>query len=723
MRETVVIVGGGVAGLSAAHELIRRGFDVHIYERRAFLGGKAASYRLDEGAGPPGEHGFRFFPSWYRHLIDTMERIPYHRPQGGRRMVADNLVEVPANTLAWFDRAPVPLPVHLPLSGDQAVMASESFSAFLRLGLTPGEMAFFFKKIVDLTFMSDERRLELFEGISWWEYLGCSQTGRSRAFKDLVRATTRTLVAAKAEEASAYTIGRLAIRSLLDTLSNVDRVLNGPTNEVWIDPWVAHLKAQGVVFHLEMELQSIEFDSGQRKVRHLVVEPVPVANARRLRKLILRQRRNRRGFTSDSLTDAQELASELSNSRWLAGQGSNDPDGHLSELRYCLREVSTSRIGGDWSNSPESARLLGHLAALETSASQDVGASYFMLALPLEQVAYHVNRTTMLPFLAPETRNIVRLSRHMDWMAGIQFYLGAPLDVSPGHIIGVDSTWALTAIEQTQFWKDISLPDTTCSILSVDISAWDKKGRITRKEAYNCNNEEIAREVWGELKEMLNKGSRADVLRDDMLVGGELTAGVSFHLDDSIVDLRDPKKQAFYERARGLKFNTLDLVAKDEGEASTNAAQSMDQSYMWGPHRRFNTEPLLVNRPGSHALRPEASTSIPNLFLAGDYIRTETDLACMEGANEAARRAVNGILDAAASLEPRCQIWPFSPSRQAAESLTSVTGVLRVVQGAATAVTQLQDQFWKRLACGLMQVRGGSVYLSNRKLGPPSGRS
>jgi uncharacterized protein with NAD-binding domain and iron-sulfur cluster len=38
---------------------------------------------------------------------------------------------------------------------------------------------------------------------------------------------------------------------------------------------------------------------------------------------------------------------------------------------------------------------------------------------------------------------------------------------------------------------------------------------------------------------------------------------------------------------------------------------------------------------------------IPNLFLASDYVRTHTDLATMEGANEAARRAVNGLLDAA----------------------------------------------------------------------------
>ncbi len=35
--------GGGVGGLSAAHELSTRGFDVHVYEMRDAFGGKARS--------------------------------------------------------------------------------------------------------------------------------------------------------------------------------------------------------------------------------------------------------------------------------------------------------------------------------------------------------------------------------------------------------------------------------------------------------------------------------------------------------------------------------------------------------------------------------------------------------------------------------------------------------------------------------------------------------
>jgi hypothetical protein len=50
---------------------------------------------------------------------------------------------------------------------------------------------------------------------------------------------------------------------------------------------------------------------------------------------------------------------------------------------------------------------------------------------------------------------------------------------------------------------------------------------------------------------------------------------------------------------------------------------------------------------------------LENLFLASDYVRTYTDIACMEAANEAARRAVNCLLLAAGSSAPPAQLWPL----------------------------------------------------------------
>ena len=89
---TVAVLGGGVGGLTAAHELADRGFDVTVLEWREAFGGKARSMDVPGSATGgrkplPGEHGFRFFPGFYRHIPDTMsphpEREPHRRRPSG----------------------------------------------------------------------------------------------------------------------------------------------------------------------------------------------------------------------------------------------------------------------------------------------------------------------------------------------------------------------------------------------------------------------------------------------------------------------------------------------------------------------------------------------------------------------------------------------------------------------------------------------------------------
>src|SRR5881397_1602466 len=92
-RQHVAVLGGGMAGLTAAHELIERGFAVTVYERTA-LGGKARSIPVAGTAAGgrrplPGEHGFRFFPGFYHHVPDSMRRIPFGKNPNG---VWDNLM-------------------------------------------------------------------------------------------------------------------------------------------------------------------------------------------------------------------------------------------------------------------------------------------------------------------------------------------------------------------------------------------------------------------------------------------------------------------------------------------------------------------------------------------------------------------------------------------------------------------------------------------------------
>jgi uncharacterized protein with NAD-binding domain and iron-sulfur cluster len=95
----------------------------------------------------------------------------------------------------------------------------------------------------------------------------------------------------------------------------------------------------------------------------------------------------------------------------------------------------------------------------------------------------------------------------------------------------------------------------------------------------------------------------------------------------------------------------------------------LDPAIAWSPARRRNSndEPLLVNTIGSWNKRPTARTRIPNLFLAGDYVRTNVDLATMEGANESGRAAVNALLDASGSkAKPATMYQLYEPPEFAA---------------------------------------------------------
>ncbi len=153
-------------------------------------------------------------------------------------------------------------------------------------------------------------------------------------------------------------------------------------------------------------------------------------------------------------------------------------------------------------------------------------------------------------------------------------------------------------------------------IISIDISEWEQKG-LNGKTAMECTSEEIKTEVWEQLKRSLNYGDEV-ILRDEQLHRWSLDPDIRQNIDGTTA----------------------------------------------------NEEPLLVNLVDTWKLRPEPVTKISNLFLASDYVRTDTDLATMEAANEAARRAVNGILKASRSDAQPCPIWDlhepeiFVPWRQ-----------------------------------------------------------
>ncbi len=254
----------------------------------------------------------------------------------------------------------------------------------------------------------------------------------------------------------------------------------------------------------------------------------------------------------------------------------------------------------------------------EGGGESTVVGDYYVAAVPVERMAPLV--TQAMSDADPVLAGIATLAGDVRWMNGIQYYMAARVPIVAGHVTYIETPWALTSISQAQFWQRYDLAaygdGTVRDILSVDISDWDTPGvHTTTKPAKMCSADEVAAEVWAQLKHAINRAGE-EILSDDLVRGSYLDRDIS---------------RAGTVEAGDIRVDGMDVDA----------------------------EPLLVNKAGRWNIRPTAHTGIPNLFLAADYIRTNTNLATMEAANEAARRAVNGILDASGSTARECRVWPI----------------------------------------------------------------
>jgi hypothetical protein len=73
---TAAIYGGGIAGLTAAHELAARGWRVTVLEANPDAGGFFRSLRRD-GDNLPSEYSWHGFGPWYHNVFDLLRQIPH----------------------------------------------------------------------------------------------------------------------------------------------------------------------------------------------------------------------------------------------------------------------------------------------------------------------------------------------------------------------------------------------------------------------------------------------------------------------------------------------------------------------------------------------------------------------------------------------------------------------------------------------------------------------
>lgn len=516
-------------------------------------------YFSGSGLVVPAEHGFRFFPSFYRHLFDTMRRTTIRNPRDSERTKAtvfQNLV--PCDGLG-FARAGRAISFMIPR---RAILSFEAVRQILRevlgeLEYTSQDIARFSLRLFKYMTSSTARRQAEYEHISWGDFLGSELY--SKVSREHIEYGPQMSAALRGSQSDARTQGNITVQLLMDQLKPdalADFTLSGPTSSTWFDHWYDFLAERRVKFS-RGTLDGFEVKDGQ---------VVPVVRGCQVE--------GKNYILALSLPGIAAVADSFLRAAKQAGI----PDDKLADFH----RVKT--FAGD----------------LDTD---------LQLACPKGPLQH---------------------------LSGIQYYFDQDVRFWRGHTQYLDSAWGLTSIAQHQFWARSRLPeDQYKSILSVDIGIFDrpyqpKDGRPA-KTAWECTADEIAEYAWEQIYDHHDNAFRKRY-------GEEVVfpQPVAYALDETIEFLPD--------RNGAKKRNHSPFLVNQTSKYPTRPGRVM----------RENGKSKCIS---CYEVIPSGREPSGSYVLAGTYMQTFTRLTSMEAANESARHAVNALLQLWRIGGDRCDIW------------------------------------------------------------------
>lgn len=481
----------------------------------------------------PGEHGFRFFPNFYRHLFDTMKRTPLLDAENFQtgRTAYEQLVATPGAMLALNDGK---APVDVNLRGHQSTYSLDQAMKifFDRLGFDPQDMIglqFFTARW--MTSCSLRRRHEG-EPQNFVQYIG-GRDSYSKGAWDFINKAPRALAAMSATESDARTQFDIAVQlmGLAPDQKNVaDMTLNGPTNTAWLDYWKAYLKVQGVRFFTGT-LNGMVLDEKKKEFLPNVSGPdghgLPLSEDPFLPYLHPGSGENlRHRFV---LAMSYQHVSDVVAGAYDAAMKERLPfAGPFRQLLEFDRQSDRRNVQGDLLQIPRSA---------ETGAP--------LGAYPLRTIS------------------------------GLQFFFPNRYRIGSGNLYFPDSPWGLTSISQFAYWRNRIKPvGQFLGQISVDVGDWHEfypnglatveygvEDKPTRGHcAWRSSASEIAMKTWDQIK----NGLQANLSK-------VMAAPGYFHIDRNIV---------FYESDPVGFSGSLVIRAVDlQKEAGTANGSDGDVTY------------------------------------------------------------------------------------------------------------------------------------------------
>jgi len=418
----------------------------------------------------PGEHGYRFFPSFYHHTFDTMRRIRLLAPErpdrfrlgvsmeiakGGSRLleerleatgrtVFDNLRSVELHAFDSGTKTPVrPMTRFNTRSLGGVLELLDGFQAHSDVPLR--DIVFGQLKMLRYATSSRARR-EGYSHQTWSEFAEVERGGRE--FRDLLEHWPQALVGLQASRADARTTGTILLQLLQDQVRSSgfrDGTLNAPTTEAWLTPWKRYLESE----------YRVEFKCVKVKSLSLAVKPDGVTKVVHIK-----------GIGCDGKTEPGRTSLGV-------------------DYDYCV--VATSA---------DAAKALGEASpSLRSSPEYDASPFGRLKGLIPKGQAYKKTAESSGPFVH---------------FSGIQFFLKTDFARLRGHIYYPNSPWRLSSVSQVQFRLDgPGVLDAYNGVISVVIGAFDQPGH-NELTAWESTPKQLADEVWDQItRSFTNSGAIA----------------------------------------------------------------------------------------------------------------------------------------------------------------------------------------------------------------------
>lgn len=257
-QQTVIVVGGGLAGMTAAIHLSEAGYDVQIFEAAAQLGGRTSSW--DEN-GMTIESGLHRFLGFYRALPAVLQKVGIDLDH---MLYWEDAIEIrlPDGISAVLGLAPL----HKPLKTLETVLGNNDF-------LSPGDKASLVAMFVAAAKDYVSQPLEL-DTVSVAAYAKRHAVTKF-ALQRLLMPLTEGIFFVPVTQYSMYNLMGLLMPYLTSLPKLRVGAFRGGMSEIMMEPMAAYVAKHGGQIHTGKAVERLVVEDGH--VQGVVVNDRPIA--------------------------------------------------------------------------------------------------------------------------------------------------------------------------------------------------------------------------------------------------------------------------------------------------------------------------------------------------------------------------------------------------------------------------------------------------------------